>query len=236
MPFYRGKPQADEKKEREFRVQFSGIDSRINQFLEETQVNQPLHGRPRLTDGNGLPDEFVTGQGVMDGSTVERLRQFLLDHDRKAQDRRVIDMSKPIVVPYQFRKWPMTVYQHSKNKPAHERIIKNQLGQEQTEVVPWSCPSQLVHSEAELQEAIAHGWSTEVPPKYTQERQESEGEFSETDVAKFMKSQPLPDFTEWTVKKLIAFALVEFDVNIPAGTAREDVINQIETKWLERQG
>ena len=69
---------------------------------------------------------------------IERMRQIVKDHDAARQPMKTIDLNNPPKEPYKFQKFPKMVYGDGNL-------------------------TMLVHSEEELSEALADGYSEEAP-------------------------------------------------------------------------
>lgn len=73
-----------------------------------------------------------------------------------------IDLNKPPVVRYEFKKFPMLVYLPSKCEPARDEIRKTANGDEAVHV-PANYHTRIVTSEEELKAALKKGWSEKAP-------------------------------------------------------------------------
>jgi hypothetical protein len=94
---------------------------------------------------------------------AERLRELLSNHDR-ANKPREFDLAHPPVAPYEFRKFPKMVYDHSKAQPARDEVRASKDGPMSFHV-PAMLGEKIVNNEKELEKAIKAGFQ-EQPPTF----------------------------------------------------------------------
>ena len=98
---------------------------------------------------------------------IEQMRRIVGLHDAQSKNTlKVMDPNNPPKEPYKYQKFPMTVYDHKKCAPAHEKTVGVKVGHivtEQTVHVPAKHHTLIVYSEAELAKARKAGWSEEAP-------------------------------------------------------------------------
>lgn len=108
----------------------------------------------------------------LSASEIERMRHILAQHDSESKKTSIHDLNNPPRASYQFKKFPMMVYDLGNSYPSHDeqRPKANSLSMETVHVAA-KVISATVHSEEQLQEAIAGGWSEDAPT-FSEEREE----------------------------------------------------------------
>lgn len=112
-----------------------------------------------LADIYGTKDNMNT---QLSTDEVEKMRELVLAHDKQAAQSTVIDMGKPIIVPYAYRQFPQMVYDHNASEPGYWAIRKTQNGDELYHVTA-KLVNKIVTSHAELEAAKEQGF-VEAPP------------------------------------------------------------------------
>lgn len=107
----------------------------------------------------------------MTDQEAARLRQLLSEHDSGQKPLTTIDLNNPPKQPYGFQKFPKMLYDHAASDPAHEEERLGKNGAVETIHIKAKMVTVLVHSEEQLAEALANGWS-ETAPEYREDREE----------------------------------------------------------------
>ena len=100
----------------------------------------------------------------LSANEIERMREIVLAHDRD-KSKNVFDLSKPPVVKYEHKKFPMMLYDHKNAEPPRDEIRPTPQGANDLVHVPAKIRTRMVHSEAELKSALDAGWK-EKPPVF----------------------------------------------------------------------
>lgn len=111
--------------------------------------------------------------GALSLAEADRLRELLFAHDRQ-QSSNVFDLSKPPVVPYQHKKFPVTVYNHESSEPPAIELRRYPDGREDEVHVGAKLVTRVVRDEEELSAAVAEGWALDVPTFDVGEAEEHE--------------------------------------------------------------
>ena len=102
---------------------------------------------------------------VISVDEAEKLRSLLKAHDKARVSNNVWDMSKPVIVPYVYRKFPMTLYDHKASKPAWDEPAKTAQKIDYMKHHRARFVTKIVESEEELAQDLQEGWQ-ETPPDF----------------------------------------------------------------------
>ncbi len=108
---------------------------------------------------------------------IRKMREMLAAHDAEASNEADFDPSK-VKVPYRFQKFPMMVYDHAESYPAYDTekdVMRGSVVVRETVHVKAHLAEKVVRSQAELDHALAHGWS-EAAPHFREEAEAEEPE------------------------------------------------------------
>jgi hypothetical protein len=125
---------------------------------------------------------------------AEQLRTLLARYDGQRKPITVTNLNDPPKTPYHFQKFPMMVYDHEASFPAHDETRTAIVGSsvlEETYHVRAHVASRVVHTEAQLKEALAEGWR-ETPPPFRELPPEtlSDAALAEADQLNAIAKQP----------------------------------------------
>jgi hypothetical protein len=101
-----------------------------------------------------------TAQQQLTPEDAEKMRELLLRYDH-ANSNKPVDLNK-VVVPYEFRQFPMVVYNHTKSKPGFH-VLKNNGNGEFIEFTGAQYATRTVRSQKELDQALKEGFVTDPP-------------------------------------------------------------------------
>lgn len=121
----------------------------------------------------------------LSASEIEKLRKLVALHDQKNRPQD-LDLSKPVIVPYQYSAFPKMLYMHSACRPAFN--VQKGVDAQQLPIlqhVPAKLVTRVVHSESELTAAVNAGWDPK-PPAFEAPAAPKEEEF---DLAAWEKQQ-----------------------------------------------
>lgn len=102
---------------------------------------------------------------------IEKMRAMVQDYDNQHKPVQVHDLNNPPKEPYRYQKFPKMLYNHEQSQPAHEETRSAIVGSsviEESVHVRAKVVTLIVHSEEDLQAALADGWQT-MPPNYSDE-------------------------------------------------------------------
>jgi hypothetical protein len=155
-------------------------------------IPEPGIHRPPTLNAKQRREQIAAVYGVqmpkeLTALEIERMRQIVQEHDLQSKPVQTIDLNNPPKVPYRHQKFPMVVYDHERSYPARDEtrtVVRGSMAVQERIHVAARISSKLVHSEEELREARAEGWS-ELAPEFREEEQEplSEGYQQEADQA-----------------------------------------------------
>lgn len=94
---------------------------------------------------------------------IQRMRAILAEHDTQQQPIQTFDLNNPPRTQYRFQKFPTMVYDHENSYPAREEERTAKSGFVETVYIPARVVTQLVHTESQLQAALADGWNEQAP-------------------------------------------------------------------------
>lgn len=119
-----------------------------------------------------MPQEFSA-------SEIKIARRIVAQADAQSKNKiQVMDPNNPPKERYVHQRFPMMVYDHRESKPAHDKTEGLKVGNivtEQKVHVPAKLVTKLVHTEAQLAQALAKGWSEE-PPSFAVETEADDEE------------------------------------------------------------
>jgi len=140
-------------------------------------IPAPEHYNPSNLTKKQQQEQLAACYGVpmpteqLSETEVANMRRILAQHDGQSKPMVITDLNNPPQKPYRFQKFPMIVYdlEHS-----HAGYSEDQLQRNNTLLqvhFPAKVVHTTVHSEEELHQAIADGWS-EKAPAFSEEREE----------------------------------------------------------------
>lgn len=108
----------------------------------------------------GVKDHMQNQQ--LSADEINKMREMVLAHDQKNAQSIVMDLSKPIIVPYTHQEYPKMVYDHAASEPGFWAAKKTVNGDDLYHV-PAKLVNRIVKNADELQAALAEGFSEEAP-------------------------------------------------------------------------
>lgn len=98
---------------------------------------------------------------------IEAMRQVVMQSDNGAKSSE-FDLNNPPKAAYRHQAFPKLVYNHEASEPSRiEIVIEN--GRNTEKHIEPKLVSAKVNSAEELEDALAAGWSEEVPPQHSSE-------------------------------------------------------------------
>lgn len=95
-----------------------------------------------------------------------RMKQLLTKYEGEHKPATIHDLNNPPQQRYQFQKFPMMLYDHTKSQPARQELQSKRAGNtvvEEVVQVPAKLVTILVQDEKELKKALAAGWNEDAP-------------------------------------------------------------------------
>lgn len=98
---------------------------------------------------------------------IEAMRQVVMQSDNSAKSTE-FDLNNPPKVPYRHQAFPKMIYNHEASEPSRVEVDYENGKRVEKNIEP-KIVSAKVGSQEELEEALAAGWSEEVPPQHSGE-------------------------------------------------------------------